>query len=87
MTTRLPHHPVGYPGAVSAGPESDHLTPDQRRDCRVRARLSYALVLVLVGVAVWAAVQEYVFFPIVLAVLAVFATVEARWTAHQGRPR
>lgn len=85
MTTGLPHHPVGYPDAVSAGPE--HLTPDQQRDCRVRARLSYALVLVLVGVAVWAAAREYVFFSVVLAVLAVFAVVEARWTAHQGRPR
>lgn len=72
---------------MSAGPEPDHLTPAQQRDCRVRARLSYALVLALVGVAVWAAAEEYVFFSIVLAVLAVFATVEARWTSQQGRPR
>lgn len=67
--------------------EPDHLTPAQRRDRRVRARLSYALVLVPAGVAVWAAVEEYVFFSIVLAVLAVLAAVEARWTSHQGRPR
>lgn len=57
----------------------------QRREQLIRVGLSAAAVLVLLVAAGFAFVTGYVFFTVVLVVLAVFAAVEMSWALRRRR--